>query len=198
MTLKELGYEYLRQYEYAVNRAARCREEYENESMLIDAVRSLSDNDGMPHGSGISKPTENKAIKLADKRQRLIRAENDAIEIRDELFDFINSIDLGYDIVHECIDISGVSVILIPADNISGVLTKRHSIVPDCKADAVTGKAFKTGDAKRVSFGNSDTEFVLEKSLFLCNQPRFNNRVKLSVVCGDEDVTVSTFQYLGL
>lgn len=89
MTAKE----YLRQYEYAVNRAARCREEYENESMLIDAVRSLSDNDGMPHGSGISKPTENKAIKLADKRQRLIRAENDAIEIRDELFDFINSID---------------------------------------------------------------------------------------------------------
>ena len=49
--------------------------------------------DGMPHGSGISKPTEEKAVKLADKRQRLIRAENDAIEIRDELFDFINSID---------------------------------------------------------------------------------------------------------
>jgi len=89
MTAKE----YLRQYERAVKRAHRYREEYENESMLIDAVRSLSDNDGMPHGSGISKPTENKAIRLADKRLRLIQAELDAIEVRQKLFDFIDGID---------------------------------------------------------------------------------------------------------
>lgn len=89
MTAKE----YLRQYEYAVRRAARYREEYENESLLIDAVRSLSDNDGMPHGSGISKPTENKAIRLVDKRLRLIDAEREAIRIRNELFDFIDSIE---------------------------------------------------------------------------------------------------------
>ena len=47
MTAKE----YLKQYERAVNRARRYREEYERESELIDAVRSLSDNDGMPHGT---------------------------------------------------------------------------------------------------------------------------------------------------
>ena len=59
MTAKE----YLRQYEYAVKRIQRLEEEYAAERLLIDAVRSVSDNDGMPHGSGISKPTEDKAIR---------------------------------------------------------------------------------------------------------------------------------------
>ncbi len=89
MTAKE----YLRQYERAVRRAQRYRQQYEEESALIDAVRSLSDNDGMPHGSGISKPTENKAIRLADRRMRLIRAELEAIRIKQDLFDFIDSIE---------------------------------------------------------------------------------------------------------
>ena len=60
MTAKE----YLKQYEYAHKKAERFREEYEAEMLKVDAVRSLSDNDGMPHGSGISKPTEDKAIRL--------------------------------------------------------------------------------------------------------------------------------------
>ena len=85
--------EYLKQYEWAVKRARRYREEYERESLLIDAVRSLSDNDGMPHGSGISKPTENKAVRLADYRLRLVDAELEAIKVRQELFDFIDCID---------------------------------------------------------------------------------------------------------
>lgn len=89
MTAKE----YLRQYEKAEHRARRYREEYENESLLIDAIRSLSNNDGMPHGSGISKPTEEKALRLADKRLRLIDAEVEAMKIRQELFDFIDRID---------------------------------------------------------------------------------------------------------
>lgn len=89
MTAKE----YLKQYERAVKRAQRYRQQYEEESALIDAVRSLSDNDGMPHGSGISKPTENKAIRLADRRMRLIRAELEAIRIKQDLFDFIDSIE---------------------------------------------------------------------------------------------------------
>lgn len=89
MTAKE----YLKQYERAVKRAQRYRQQYEEESALIDAVRSLSDNDGMPHGSGISKPTENKAIKLSDRRMRLIRAELEAIRIKQDLFDFIDSIE---------------------------------------------------------------------------------------------------------
>ena len=88
MTAKE----YLKQYEYAVKRIKRLEEEYSNEQLLIDAVRSLSDNDGMPHGSGISKPTENKAVRLADKSLRLIQAKLDAIAIRQEIFDTIDSI----------------------------------------------------------------------------------------------------------
>lgn len=89
MTAKE----YLKQYERAVRRAQRYREEYESETLLIDAVRSLSDNDGMPHGSGISKPTENKAIRLADKRLRLIESELEAIRVKQKLFDFIDGIE---------------------------------------------------------------------------------------------------------
>lgn len=89
MTAKE----YLKQYERAVKRAQRYRQQYEEESALIDAVRSLSDNDGMPHGPGISKPTENKAIRLADRRMRLIRAELEAIRIKQDLFDFIDGIE---------------------------------------------------------------------------------------------------------
>lgn len=89
MTAKE----YLKQYQYAVDRVRRYEEEYENESLLIDAIRSASDNDGMPHGSGISKPTEDKAIRLADRALRLTEARLEAIRIRQEVFDLIDSID---------------------------------------------------------------------------------------------------------
>lgn len=85
--------QFLAQYEYAVERIHRLQEEYEEESLLIDAVRSLSDNDGMPHGSGISKPTERKALRLASKMQRLIDARLDAIRIRQDVFDTIMLID---------------------------------------------------------------------------------------------------------
>ena len=94
--------EYLRQYEYATRRVARYQEEYNRESLLIDAVRSLSDNDGMPHGSGISKPTEDKAIRLADKALKWKQAELDAIEIRQEVFETICDIpDIEGDVLYE-------------------------------------------------------------------------------------------------
>ena len=89
MTAKE----YLKQYQYAVDRVRRYEEEYENESLLIDAIRSASDNDGMPHGSGISKPTEDKAVRLADRALRLTEARLEAIRIRQDVFDLIDSID---------------------------------------------------------------------------------------------------------
>ena len=89
MTAKE----YLRQYEKAERKARRYREEYKNESLLIDAIRSLSNNDGMPHGSHMSNPTEEKALRLVDKRLRLIDAEAEALRIKQELFDFIDRID---------------------------------------------------------------------------------------------------------
>lgn len=88
MTAKE----YLRQYEYAVKRIRRLEEEYETELLLIDAVRSVSDNDGMPHASGISTPTEDKAIRLADKALRLVDARTEAIRIRQEIFDLVDGI----------------------------------------------------------------------------------------------------------
>lgn len=88
MTAKE----YLKQYEYAEKRIHRLEEEYEAEQLLIDAVRSVSDNDGMPHGSGISKPTEEKATRLADKLQRLEKARREAVRIRQDVFDMIEAV----------------------------------------------------------------------------------------------------------
>ena len=68
-------------------------EELDQETELIDAIRSASDNNGMPHGSGTSDPTAEKAIRLADKKMRLIDARLEAIEKRQEIFDFVSSID---------------------------------------------------------------------------------------------------------
>lgn len=89
MTAKE----FLRQYEYADRRVRRLEMEYQDELIMVDAIRSASDNDGMPHGSGISKPTEDKALRLADKRLRLIEARTEAVEKRQAVFDLINGID---------------------------------------------------------------------------------------------------------
>ena len=89
MTAKE----YLKQYEYADRRAKRFKAEYEKEQLLIDAIRSASDNDGMPHGSGINKPTEDKALRLADRAMQWKMAELDAIEKRQEVFKLVCNID---------------------------------------------------------------------------------------------------------
>ena len=89
MTAKE----FLKQYEYADRRARRLRAEYEREVQLIDAIRSASDNDGMPHGTNISRPTEEKALKLADKALRWKEAELEAIAKRQEVFEVIYDID---------------------------------------------------------------------------------------------------------
>lgn len=85
--------EYLKQYEYATKLVHRYEEEYKEESLLIDAVRSVSDNDGMPHGTGIGRPTEAKAIRLVDKRLRLTEAKLDALRIRQEIFDTVMLLD---------------------------------------------------------------------------------------------------------
>lgn len=89
MTAKE----FLKQYEYADRRVRRLETEYQDELIMVDAIRSTSDNDGMPHGTGISKPTEDKALRLADKRLRLIEARTEAVEKRQVVFDLINGID---------------------------------------------------------------------------------------------------------
>ena len=87
MTAKE----FLKRYEYADLRARRYEEEYRLEHELIG---SISINyDGMPHGSGISRKTENDALRLTEKAEKWIDARLDAIRIRQEVFDLICDID---------------------------------------------------------------------------------------------------------
>lgn len=88
MTAKE----FLQQYGEAVRIAERVKTEYDQEQDLIDSVRSALGGDGTPHGGGISKATENKAIKLADKALELKDAELEAISIRQKVFDVIRTV----------------------------------------------------------------------------------------------------------
>lgn len=85
--------DFLRRYEHADRRVKILEEEYNKECEMVDAVRSLSDNDGMPHGSGISKPTEDKALRLADKAMKLVDAKLEAIEERQRVFDIVSQIE---------------------------------------------------------------------------------------------------------
>ena len=86
MTAKE----FLRQYEEANNKALQHKREYEKQLELIGSVSMKMD--GMPHGSGISKPTENDALKLADKALRWKEAELEAIRIRQRVYEVIAGI----------------------------------------------------------------------------------------------------------
>ena len=88
MTAKE----FLQQYGEAVRIAERIKTEYDKEKDLIDSVRSSIGGDGVPHGGLISKETENKAIKLADKALELKDAELEAIRIRQKVFNVIRII----------------------------------------------------------------------------------------------------------
>ena len=89
MTAKE----FLKQYENADRKVRRLEAEYQDELAMVDAIRSASDNDGMPHGTNISKPTEERAIRITDAHLRLIDARHEAIEKRQIVFDLINGID---------------------------------------------------------------------------------------------------------
>ena len=84
---------YLEQYMKAVGTIRRCEREYEEERLQIDAIRSPSENDGMPHGSGISKPTEDKVMRLMDKAERIAQARIEAVRVRQQVFDTIMLLD---------------------------------------------------------------------------------------------------------
>jgi DNA-directed RNA polymerase specialized sigma subunit len=83
---------YLEQYGEAVRIAERLKTEYDQELLEIDNVRSTLGGDGTPHGTGISRATEDKAIRLADKALELKDAELEAVRIRQEVFDSIRRI----------------------------------------------------------------------------------------------------------
>ena len=85
--------DYLRRYKRAEARLRRLEAEYRREMEMIDAIRVSSDVDGMPHGNGITKPTEDKAIRLADKALSWKMAALDAIQIRQEVFETIMKLD---------------------------------------------------------------------------------------------------------
>lgn len=85
--------EYLEQYEYALYAANRARKSYELEMERIDAIGStLSGEPGMPHGTGVSRKTEDKAIKLADKASEWLDTEEKAQIVMEEIAGFINRI----------------------------------------------------------------------------------------------------------
>ena len=87
MTARQLkAQKYLEQYEESLRKVRWCQEQYARELYLTDAIRSPSDNDGMPHGSGISKPTEDKAIRLAEKALDLHMATQAAKQTMREVF----------------------------------------------------------------------------------------------------------------
>ena len=87
MTARQLkAKEYLERYEDALRRVRWCQMQYAREAYLSDTIRSPSDNDGMPHGSGVGKPTEEKAIKLAEKMMDIHNTKRDAKAVMREIF----------------------------------------------------------------------------------------------------------------
>ena len=84
--------EYLEQYEYALYAANRARANYELETERIDAIGSTLASDGQPHGTGVSRQTENKAIRLADRAKEWLDAEEQAQIKLEEITDFLNRI----------------------------------------------------------------------------------------------------------
>lgn len=88
MTAKE----FLNQYHEATKRANRLEFEYAKEQIMIDSVKSTLDTDGLPHGNGVNKPSEDRAIRLVDKARAWKVAALEAIEIRQRVFDMIYDI----------------------------------------------------------------------------------------------------------
>lgn len=87
MTARQLAAkDYMEKYGDACRRVRQCLEQYQREELLIDAIRSASDNDGMPHGNSIGRPTESKAIRLADKGMNIFDARLEALRTEREIF----------------------------------------------------------------------------------------------------------------
>lgn len=98
MTAKE----FLRQYGEAERVAKRLKTEYIQELEQIDAIKSPMNTDGMPHGTGISRIVEQRAVRLSEKAERYKDAQIEAMRKRQEVFDVIwNVPDLKGQILYE-------------------------------------------------------------------------------------------------
>lgn len=78
---------YMEKYGDAARRVRQCEEQLERENLSVDAIRSASDNDGMPHGNSIGRPTEEKALRLVDKGMNVQDARIKAYRIQREIFE---------------------------------------------------------------------------------------------------------------
>lgn len=63
--------DFLKQYQELQKSIKYLKREIERAELCADTIRSVSDNDGLPHGSNIGHPTEDKAIKIADAKLKL-------------------------------------------------------------------------------------------------------------------------------
>jgi hypothetical protein len=84
--------DYLKQYEELNRKALRFKAEYELEMEKVDAIGSTLAGDGMPHGTGISRKTEDRAIRLGEAAMKWKIAELDALEKRQEIFGLISTV----------------------------------------------------------------------------------------------------------
>lgn len=80
---------YLKKYENAEKSLRKYKSELEQLRNSYDQIKSTSDNDGMPHGTAIGSPTENKAIKVADKILEYTDKLFETQEVKLEIFEAI-------------------------------------------------------------------------------------------------------------
>ena len=84
---------YLKQYRIADKKVKQLEREINKEQFLIDSIRSPLGSSGEPHGTGISKTVEIRAIRLADKRNEYEDAKSRAVEVRQQIFDAVLTVD---------------------------------------------------------------------------------------------------------
>lgn len=88
MTERQLAAkEYMDRYGDACRRVRQCEEQLARENLSVDSIRSASDNDGMPHGTSVGRPTEDKAVKLVERGIDLFEAREEARQVQREIFE---------------------------------------------------------------------------------------------------------------
>lgn len=88
MTERQLAAkEYMDRYGDACRRVRQCEEQLARENLSVDSIRSASDNDGMPHGTTVGRPTEDKAVKLVERGIDLFEAREEARQVQREIFE---------------------------------------------------------------------------------------------------------------
>lgn len=85
--------DYLRQYENLQRKIRIINDRIEALEDEADCVKSLSDNDGQPHGSNIGNPTSEWAIRITDEKLKRIDLMEKAYDKGKEILDTISKVD---------------------------------------------------------------------------------------------------------